>query len=198
MEAYYERRAAEYDDWYTGRGRFAERDRPGFRDEVEEVTAMLSSLVPVRTLDVGCGTGFITRHLPGAVTAADRSLAMLGVARSRVAGPVVCADALRLPFHDRSFGRIFAGHVYGHLTSDRTRPFLEEVFRLAPELVILDSALRPDVEPEEVQERVLNDGSTHRVYKRYFDPGDLIAELGSASPLFRGRWFVLVRSTQSA
>lgn len=26
---YYDRRANEYDDWYEGRGRFAERDRPG-------------------------------------------------------------------------------------------------------------------------------------------------------------------------
>jgi len=58
MEACYERRAAEYDDWYLGRGRFADRDRPGSRTEVEDVAATLSSLPPVRTLDVGCGTGF--------------------------------------------------------------------------------------------------------------------------------------------
>ena len=195
MEAYYERRAAEYDDWYLGRGRFADRDRPGFRTEVEDVAAILSSLQPLRTLDVGCGTGFITRHLPGIVVGADRSLGMLRLARSRIAGPTVCADALRLPFRSGSFGRVFAGHVYGHLTTDRARTFVEEAIRLAPELVILESALREDVRSEEIQERVLNDGSTHRVYKRYFDPGDLVAELGWGRLLFRGRWFVLVGST---
>lgn len=43
---------------------------------------------------------------------------------------------------------------------------------------------------------MLNDGSTHRVYKRYFDPGDLAQELGSDRLLFHGRWFVLVGSTR--
>jgi ubiquinone/menaquinone biosynthesis C-methylase UbiE len=196
MEAYYERRAAEYDDWYLGRGRFAERDRPGFTAEVAAVAAIFSSMPPVRTLDVGCGTGFVTRHLPGEVIVADRSLAMLRQAASRTEGPRVCADALRLPFRNASFDRVFAGHVYGHLSRDRTRPFLDEASRLASELVILESALRSDVRSEEIQERMLNDGSTHRVYKRYFAPDELASELGSADPLFRGRWFVVVRSAR--
>jgi SAM-dependent methyltransferase len=196
MEAYYERRADEYDDWYLGSGRFAERDRPGFGTELEDVAAVISSLRSARTLDAGCGTGFFAPHLPGVVTALDRSPGMLRVARSRLTGPLVCADALRLPFRTGSFGRVFAGHVYGHLTPDRARRFLEEASRVAPELVILDSALRPEVELEEVQERVLEDGSTHHVYKRYFDPDGLVAELGSAKALVRGRWFVLVRATR--
>ncbi len=29
MRAYYDRRAAEYDDWWNGTGLFATRDRPG-------------------------------------------------------------------------------------------------------------------------------------------------------------------------
>ncbi len=33
MRAYYERRAAEYDDWWEGTGRFADRDRPGWHTE---------------------------------------------------------------------------------------------------------------------------------------------------------------------
>jgi ubiquinone/menaquinone biosynthesis C-methylase UbiE len=196
MEAYYERRAVEYDDWYLGRGRFAERVRPGFAEEVDRVAADLGSMAPVRTLDVGCGTGFVTRHLPGEVVGADRSLGMLREAGPRIAGPRVCADALRLPFRDAAFDRVFAGHVYGHLTPDRARAFLAEASRLAPELVLLESAIRSDVRPEEIQERVLNDGSTHRVYKRYFGADELARELGSALPLFRGRWFVLLRSTR--
>jgi ubiquinone/menaquinone biosynthesis C-methylase UbiE len=165
---------------------------------VREAVAALSSLPPVRTLDVSYGTGFITRHLPGVVIGADRSAGMFRQARPRIVGPMVCADALRLPFRSASFGRVFAGHVYGHLTRERARTFVEEAFRLAPEVVILESALRSDVRSEEIQERVLNDGSAHRVYKRYFGPADFAAELGPASPLFHGRWFVLVRSTRSA
>lgn len=196
MEAYYERRAAEYDDWYLGRGRFAERDRPGFRREVADVAALLSSLRPARTLDIGCGTGFMTRHLPGRVTALDRSLGMLTVARSRLLAPLVAGDALRLPFRDASFDRVFAGHVYGHLTSEHARSVLDEVDRVAPELVVLDAALRPGTGSEEIQERVLNDGSVHAVYKRFFAPKDLIMELGGGTALYRGRWFVIVRAAR--
>lgn len=196
MEAYYERRAAEYDDWYLGRGRFAERDRPGFRREVADVAAVLSSLRPARTLDIGCGTGFMTRHLPGRVTGLDRSLGMLTVARSRPLDLLVAGDALRLPFREASFDRVFAGHVYGHLTNARSREFLDEANRVAPELVVLDAALRPGVRAEEIQERILNDGSTHTVYKRFFAPEDLIAELGGGTALYRGRWFVVVRAVR--
>ncbi len=32
--AYYDRRAPEYDDWYLGVGLFADRERPGFDDEL--------------------------------------------------------------------------------------------------------------------------------------------------------------------
>jgi SAM-dependent methyltransferase len=194
MAAYYERRAREYDDWYLGRGRFADRHRPGFRQELDDVVARLASLPPARTLDVGCGTGFVTQHLPGAVTALDRSPGMLAIARSRLAARFVCGDLLQLPFHVGSFERVFTGHVYGHLTPDRARRFLDEARRVGSELVVLDSSLRPDVAPEEVQERVLDDGSVHAVYKRYFDPDELLRELHPASALVRGRWFVLARS----
>lgn len=36
---YYEQRAAEYDEWYTGEGKFSERDRPGWDGEVDQVVA---------------------------------------------------------------------------------------------------------------------------------------------------------------
>ena len=34
---YYDQRAGEYDDWYTGEGRFGERDRPGWHEAVAEI-----------------------------------------------------------------------------------------------------------------------------------------------------------------
>jgi SAM-dependent methyltransferase len=198
MADYYERRAEEYDDWYLGRGLFAERDRPGFLEEFRQVSEVLSGLPPARTLDVGCGTGFVTRHLPGPVTAFDRSTAMLAMARRRVRGAFVSGDLLALPFREGAFERVFVGHVYGHLTADRARCFVDVARRVAPEMLVLDSALRADVRREEVQDRVLNDGSAHRVYKRYFDTDELADELRPATPLVRGRWFVLVRSDPNA
>ena len=54
--------------------------------------------------------------------------------------------------------------------------------------------MRPDVEPEEQQERILNDGSRWEVYKRYFEPESLARELGGGETLFDGQWFVAVRA----
>ncbi len=191
--AYYERRAAEYDEWYSGDGVFARRTRPGWHDEVGQVTALVSGLPPARTLDVACGTGFLTRYLRGLVVGVDRSPAMVAIARSRLpAGRAVVGDALHLPVADRAFDRVFTGHFYGHLAAAERRAFLAEARRAAAELVVVDSALRPGVEPEQWQERVLNDGSRHRIYKRFIAPGQLAAELGGEL-LFGGDWFVAAR-----
>jgi demethylmenaquinone methyltransferase/2-methoxy-6-polyprenyl-1,4-benzoquinol methylase len=194
MVAYYDRRAVEYDDWYLGRGLFADVDRPGFDAELAVVTDALATLRPARTVDVACGTGFITRHLPGEVIGLDYSPAMLAAARSRLHGPLVSADGLALPFGDDSIDRVFTGHFYGHLKARQRAEFLSESRRVAPELVVLDAALRDEVEPEESQVRVLSDGSQHVVYKRYFTSDGLLSELGGGQAIFEGRWFVLVRS----
>jgi demethylmenaquinone methyltransferase/2-methoxy-6-polyprenyl-1,4-benzoquinol methylase len=190
---YYEQRADEYDEWYEGRGRFAERDRPGWAGEVDRLVAFVRGLAPVRTLDVACGTGFLTRHLRGVAVGLDRSAAMLAVTRGRGVGSVLIADALALPFPDRAFDRVLTGHFYGHLPPDERAEFLAEATRVAGELVVVDSAVRAGVEAEQWQERVLNDGSRHRVYKRYLTADQLAAEIGGQVAL-DGVWFVAARA----
>ena len=195
MKAYYERRAREYDDWYLGRGRFADRDRPGWGEEVDDLRRALEALPPARTLDVACGTGFLTRHLPGEIVGLDQSESMLEEARRQAPNATFASgEALELPFPDGSFERVFTAHFYGHLDEDDRLRFLGEARRVAAELVVVDSALRPEVEPEEVQERILDDGSRWEVYKRYFTPAGLAGELGGGTTLLDGRWFVAVRS----
>lgn len=195
MEEYYERRAPEYDDWWLRTGLFAERDRPGWEDERAALIDAIAALEPVRTLDVACGTGFLTQYLPGELTALDQSSTMIEIAAERIkrAG-FVHGDALPLPCSDDAFERIFTAHFYGHLEGEARLLFLSEARRVGRELVVVDSALRDDVQAEERQERVLNDGSRHEVYKRYFTPGELAEELGGGETLFSGRWFVAVRS----
>jgi ubiquinone/menaquinone biosynthesis C-methylase UbiE len=195
MEPYYERRSAEYDDWYLGSGIFAERDRPGWNEDVRAVIEAVSSLSAARTVDAACGTGFLTRHLRGRVVGVDASAGMLAASRARHAHPLVRADAFALPFGDASFDRVFTGHFYGHLVPEQRGRFLVESRRVAPELVVVDSKIHPDVLPEQMQERVLNDGSLHRVFKRYFTAEQLADELGGGSVLFDGRWFVVVSSS---
>jgi len=70
---YYERRAGEYNatSWkrVDADGRVA-----------EVVRSALDSLAPMDTLDVGCGTGYVSGWLPGRITLLDSSPAMLAIA----------------------------------------------------------------------------------------------------------------------
>jgi demethylmenaquinone methyltransferase/2-methoxy-6-polyprenyl-1,4-benzoquinol methylase len=194
--AYYERRATEYDDWWAGTGLFATRERPGWHDEVEAVVRLVGDLPAARTLDVACGTGFLTRHLRGPlVVGIDQSAAMAAIAQSRLGpgGITLVADALALPFADGAFDRVFTGHFYGHLEPGERAAFLAEAGRVARELVVVDSALRDGVEPEQWQERTLNDGSRHRVFKRFLTAEGLAEEIGG-EPLLSGAWFVAARA----
>jgi demethylmenaquinone methyltransferase/2-methoxy-6-polyprenyl-1,4-benzoquinol methylase len=195
VKAYYEARAPEYDDWWLGTGPFEERYRPGWDEERDALIATLRALPPARTLDVACGTGYLTRHLPGEITGLDQSASMLELASARVpTAGFVQSDALRLPFRDGTFERVFTSHFYGHLEDEERGRFLAEARRVAAELVVVDSALREDVQPVERQERMLRDGSRWEVYKRFFEPQELAVELGGGETLFAGHWFVAVRS----
>jgi ubiquinone/menaquinone biosynthesis C-methylase UbiE len=195
MKDYYDTRAPEYDDWYLGVGCFADRDRPGWAEELDTLTVAVAALPPMRTLDVACGTGFLTRHLSGDVTGLDQSARMLAIARQRIpSGTFVQSDALKLPFADRAFDRVFTGHFYGHLEAAERMQFLAEARRVAEELVVMDASQAHAPVEEEVQERVLNDGSRWHVYKRYFRPDALAEELGGGEVLHAGRWFVMVRA----
>jgi ubiquinone/menaquinone biosynthesis C-methylase UbiE len=196
VKEYYDRRAPEYDDWWLGRRVFAERDRPGWEAELDEIATQYAALLPVRTLDVACGTGFITRFLPGELVGLDQSPSMLAIARDRLPGAdFVTGDALALPFPAASFGRLHASFFYCHLEEpDRVR-FLAEARRVAAELVIFASRPGgPDEPAERWEERVLEDGSRWPVYKRVFEPETLARELGG-EVLHEGRWFVVVRAS---
>jgi ubiquinone/menaquinone biosynthesis C-methylase UbiE len=195
VKAYYDRRAPEYDEWYRGLGRFDELDRPRWDDDVRELERVVAALPPKRTLDVACGTGFLTRHLAGEVVGLDQSPRMLRIAADQApAAELVRGDALDLPFDDGSFQRVFTGHFYGHLERDERERFLAEARRVAPELVVADAVTRPDRDAEQVQQRVLNDGSRWTVFKRYFDPDGLVEELGGGEIVLANRWFVVVRA----
>lgn len=204
--AYYEARAAEYDEWYEGTGRFAGRDRPGWAEEVAQLVALVAALPPARTLDVACGTAFLTRHLAGLAVGLDQSPAMVAIAQGRLrerGGLALTGDALALPFADGAFDRVLTGHFYGHLVPEERAAFLAQARRVAPgELIVVDSAPRDHGERERWEERTLNDGSTHRVFKRFLSGPELAAELGgvgadagaAAEVLLDGRWFSAVRA----
>jgi hypothetical protein len=71
MRAYYDRRAPEYDDWWLGTGRFEDRERPGWDEEVEQLVALLRGLPPTRTLNDGSQHEVYKRWFSGAALAEE-------------------------------------------------------------------------------------------------------------------------------
>jgi SAM-dependent methyltransferase len=95
--------ADRYDRWFDAPwGAFASTiERNALAEAVGPDTGPL--------LDAGCGTGQLTARRPaGFVVGADRDPAMLALARGRLQGPVVLADAARLPFADDTFATTVA------------------------------------------------------------------------------------------
>src|SRR6476619_760763 len=192
MRAYYHARAREYDDWWLQRGLYEPRTNPAWQ---AERVAAIAALPRKRTLDVACGTGFVTRFLGDDVVGLDQSDEMLAVASEQAPHATYArGDALELPFDDGAFERVFTSHFYGHLEEGDRERFIAEAGRVAPELVVFDAALHEGEPRFEWQERLLEDGSRWEVYKRFFTGAGLLEELGGGDVLFEGRWFVLVRA----
>jgi len=194
LREYYHRRAREYDDWCLGKP-YAEPERTSFLAERAGLERLLAALSPARTLDVACGTGFLTRHLPGEVVGLDQSDAMLALAREQAPNAeYVRGEAFELPFPDDPFDRVFTGYFYGHLEPPERETFLAAARRVAPELIVADAARRPGHDPDEWQQREVGNGTVWPVFKRFFLPEQLVEELGGGEVLHAGAWFVVVRS----
>ena len=186
MSDYYSRRAAEYDatSWDVLDA--------GEREEVERFVAALS---PGRILDVGCGTGYLTRLLQGTVVGVDQSEEMLELARRRVPhGEFFCAKVPPLPFQDGTFDLAFSSAVYGHLAAAAERAaFLSEALRVAAAVIVLEQAWRAGRQPESWELRRLRNGSEYQVFKRYFTADALARELDGLTVFETGE-FVAVRT----
>lgn len=197
METYFDRLAPTYDEWWLGTGRCSGPDylRPGWDEEVRRMFDIIGGFEPARTLDVACGTGLVTRLLPGEIVGLDLSEPMLAIARRQApSATFVHGDALALPFADASFERVFMCCLYGVVESEKQEQLIAEARRVSTELVLVDGAIRDSLQPEEQQVRRLADGSYYSLFKHYYRAEELAEELGSAEVLHDGRYFVMVRS----
>jgi SAM-dependent methyltransferase len=199
MKEYYERRAVEYDDAYLGIGAYSGRERPGFAEELAQVMVLIEGLPPTRVLDIGCGTGFMTRHLKGKVVGLDQSAAMLEIARGRVP-EATFLRAGRRPQPALLRGRVrraFVGNLLGVLPLPTRAVLVEEARRVASELIVFETSASLAEKAEQWQERALSDGSRYEIYRRYFTAGDLAEEPGGGRVLFDGDHFVVVASQKA-
>lgn len=184
---YYERRAGEYDvtSWEHAGADPASNER---------ARQVLCSLPPADTLDLGCGTGYLSRWLPGQVTLLDASPAMLAVAARRMPGSHrVRAVVPHLPFVDGAFERACAANLYGHLTPVQRECLIGEMRRVAGELVIVDQLASSGDFTEGSEERQLTDGSRFTIHKCYFTVERLLQELGGGEVLMDGPIFAIIR-----
>jgi SAM-dependent methyltransferase len=190
VREYYARRAAEYDSTSWDALDAAER---------EAVERFVLALAPGRVLDIGCGTGYLTRLLRGSVVAVDQSQEMLALARQRAPrAKFVRADVPPLPFADDAFDLAFSSGFYSHLeTVEERAGFRAEALRVARELVVLDQVRRDGRAPESWELRRLRDGSEYRVFKRYFTAEDLASELDGMA-VFASAELVAVRTGRPA
>lgn len=188
MQAYYARRAAEYERIYERPER--QRDLARLR---AEIPAMFRG---ERVLEIACGTGYWTPLIAAeaeSVLAIDAVADTLDIARRKPCprGNVVFeqADAYALPAWPRRSSACFAGFWWSHIPVKRIAPFLRGLAeRLEPgaRVVFLDNryvegsstpVARRDADGNAFQVRRLSDGSTHEVLKNFPTPAELCARL---------------------
>jgi demethylmenaquinone methyltransferase/2-methoxy-6-polyprenyl-1,4-benzoquinol methylase len=193
--AYYQARAAEYDEWFyrTGRYDYGEALNTQWFDDVEVVRSALQSIGKVETaLELACGTGIWTQELvqqADSVTAVDAAAEVLNITQSKLPDAklrTVQADLFAWE-PDQQYDLVFFGFWLSHVPPDKLDGFLGMVRRaLKPNgrVFMVDSRRTETIEakdrhlpkPESIYHvRKLNDGREFNIYKIYYQPDELEA-----------------------
>lgn len=201
--AYYRARAAEYDEWWERKGRYdrGAKQAAQWRAEEQVVDAALERFAARGdVLDLAAGTGIWTAKLvrtAASITVVDASPEMLTINRERVAAACTARaiDYVQLQSDlfdwrpERTWDVVFFAFWLSHVPPQLFDAFWTTVrTALAPEGRVFFVDSLPDRAsqasghslPEPgglVVTRRLNDGSVHRIVKRFFVPGELEGEL---------------------
>ena len=219
MQAYYDARAPEYDDWYLRRGRYSRGPIHDAAWDAElDVAGRWLDGLPIRgeIVELAAGTGWWSPLLArkGTLSLYDASMATLDRARERL-----MAHGLRAHLHvrdawaepDREVDALFAGFWLSHVAARRLDAFLALARRwLRPggTFAFIDSlpdpqsgaADNPAPGTDGVAVRRLADGREFRIVKVFHPPAELDAALAragfsGAEVTTTGRFFVLGRAT---
>lgn len=188
MEAYYARRAAEYERIYSKPERQADLAR--MRDDIPAL------FKGAHVLEIACGTGYWTPLIAEqaeSVTALDYNQETMEIAR-RKSYPkknvtFQQGDAYALPGWPRKFTAAYAGFWWSHVPLARLDAFLgglSKHLERGATVAFMDNRYversstpisRRDAEGNAYQNRRLDDGSTHEVLKNFPSPQELQARL---------------------
>ncbi|MBN1591869.1 MAG: class I SAM-dependent methyltransferase [Candidatus Coatesbacteria bacterium] len=186
--SYYDARAEEYDQFYTGEGSFEDIKSEIMADH-KAISAMIESFALGSLLDVACGTSYYSQtYSKGAssVTGVDISRRMLSESRKRhlalgVKSSLIRADSFMLPLAAGKFDRCFIGFLLSHLSDEDIVALIKAISPLMKadgKIAIVDSAWtemrsRQSRKRSSYQTRTLDDGREFSVFKRYFTLDEL-------------------------
>ena len=189
MEAYYARRAKEYEGIYEKPERQADLAR--MRVDIPRL------FVNQRVLEIACGTGYWTPLIAEqaeSVLATDYNEETLAIARTKKYPKAnvsfARADAYALPDWGQKFSACYAGFWWSHVPLGKMQGFLEDLRKvLQPGALVafMDNRFvegsstpisRKDAEGNTYQARRLADGSSHEVLKNFPSAQELRARLG--------------------
>lgn len=189
MEAYYARRAAEYERIYAKPERQADLARLR-----EDIPALFRG---ERVLEIACGTGYWTPLIAlraASVLALDYAEETLEIARAKKYRNANVkfqqGDAYALPPWPEKFSACYAGFWWSHVPLEKLDGFLTGLHRrlaAGARVAFMDNLYvegsstplaRRDAAGNTYQERRLADGSRHEVLKNFPAPGELEARLG--------------------
>ncbi|MFW9997344.1 MAG: class I SAM-dependent methyltransferase [Candidatus Odinarchaeota archaeon] len=193
MMTYYNERAEEYDEIYTGGygGKRRVTLEPGvYQKDVGKIAGMISDFGKGHLIDIACGTGFWLQYYAGncyRITLLDQSEKMLKECTRRVEKlglvdlvTIIQGDLFEVKLETSTYDSALIGFLLSHLTLEQEETFflkLKRILKPSSQLVFIDSAWNDERrkyrKKEGIQERVLNDGRTFNVYKRYFNKTDI-------------------------
>jgi len=189
IRTYYNERAEEYDEIYRGKGH-STLDSNLYLKDVTRTSEIASGFGGGHLLDIGCGTGlWLLSYYRNCseITLLDQSEKMLKECRKRVENlgllnltHFIQGDFLEVALEPSTFECAFVGFLLSHFTVEQEKIFflnLKSVLKSHGHLMVVDSAWNNErqehTKKEGIQKRILNDGRTFSVYKRYFEKSDI-------------------------
>lgn len=196
---YYDERAPEYDEIYSGKGPSIPETQ-AYKKDVEEISAICRGFGRGHLIDIGCGTGYWLQYYArncSEISLVDQSRNMLVQCKKRtnalpsdIGVNFIKGDFLHLRFLGRIFDTALIGFFISHLTDEDEQILFNKmkgVLRPKADILWIDgswSSLRKKYrEKEGYQKRTLNDGRSFSVFKRYFDEHNIRAILKKYSML---------------
>jgi ubiquinone/menaquinone biosynthesis C-methylase UbiE len=191
MLLYYDERAEEYDDVYSGKGPAIRRYADKYQQNTAEVCEIVAGFGHGHLIDIACGTGFWAPYYARnceRFTFVDQSAGMLAECKKRIeslglagVSRFVQGNIFDVALEPAAYNCALVGFLLSHFTSEQENAFFQKLktsLKPAAQLMIIDSCWSERRQAggkkrKGEQERILNDGRTFQIYKKYFSESDI-------------------------